>query len=87
MKRANISANSSCAPAPNYAEARGAESKADFIHKLGIVRKELNESRIWLRILHKTGAPASELVAPLLGEVTELSRIIESSLKTARSHH
>ena len=30
------------AGAANYAEARGSESKNDFIHKLGIVRKELN---------------------------------------------
>ena len=34
---------SGTAPAPNYAEARGAESRADFIHKLGIVQKELNK--------------------------------------------
>jgi hypothetical protein len=27
----------------SFAEARGAESRADFIHKLGIVQKELNE--------------------------------------------
>ena len=30
--------------APNYAEARGAESNADFVHKLRIGLKELNES-------------------------------------------
>ncbi len=35
-------------PASNYAEARGAESTNDFLHKLGIVLKELNESEIWL---------------------------------------
>ncbi len=34
-------------PAPNYGEARGAESSRDFVHKLGIVLKELNESGIW----------------------------------------
>ena len=34
--------------APNYAEARAAESRADFIHKLRIVLKELNESKSWL---------------------------------------
>src|SRR5215467_2339540 len=34
---------SGTAAAPNYAEARGAESRADFVHKLGIVQKELNE--------------------------------------------
>jgi four helix bundle protein len=37
---------SGTAPAPNYAEARGAESRADFVHKLGIVQKELNETSV-----------------------------------------
>jgi four helix bundle protein len=32
-------------PAPNYAEARGSESKKDFIHKMGICEKELRESQ------------------------------------------
>src|SRR6478735_8820313 len=41
------------AAAPNYAEARGAESRADFIHKMGIVQKELNETSVWLRILYR----------------------------------
>ena len=36
------------APPAHYAEARGAESTRDFIHKLGICLKELNQSRIWL---------------------------------------
>lgn len=31
-------------PAPNYGEARGAESLADFVHKIRIVLKELNET-------------------------------------------
>lgn len=38
-------------PAPNYGEARAAESKNDFVHKLGIVLKELNESQIWLEMI------------------------------------
>ena len=37
-------------PAPNYAEARAAESRADFLHKLRIALKELNESCVWLRM-------------------------------------
>ena len=41
---------SGTSPAPNYGEARGAESHADFIYKLKVVLKELNETRIWLRI-------------------------------------
>jgi hypothetical protein len=35
---------SGTSPAPNYGEARGAESSADFVHKLRIVLKELNEN-------------------------------------------
>ena len=37
---------SGTSPAPNYGEARSAESRADFVHKLGIVLKELNETSV-----------------------------------------
>src|SRR5213593_2071308 len=50
---------SGTSPAPNYGEARGGESHADFIHKLGTVLKELNETFIWLRIIE-----GSELLKP-----------------------
>ena len=43
---------SGTAAASNYGEARAAESRADFIHKLKIALKELNETAIWLRIIH-----------------------------------
>ena len=33
---------SGTSPAPNYGEARGAESSADFTHKVRVVLKELN---------------------------------------------
>src|SRR6266478_7110727 len=42
---------SGTSPAPNYAEACAAESKKDFIHKLGIALKELRETCIWLRLI------------------------------------
>lgn len=42
---------SGTSPAPNYAEARGAERQKDFVHKLKIVLKELNESRVWLKMV------------------------------------
>src|SRR5438046_9237140 len=45
---------SGMSPAPNYGEARGAESSADFVHKLGIVLKELNETSIWLRVIQRS---------------------------------
>jgi four helix bundle protein len=42
---------SGTSPAPNYGEAQGAESRKDFIHKMGISLKELRESFVWLRII------------------------------------
>ena len=42
---------SGTSPAPNYGEARAAESHADFVHKLRIVLKELNETSIWLSVI------------------------------------
>ena len=56
---------SGTAAAPNYGEARGAESRRDFIHKLRIVQKELNETAIWLRILSESNLVRPELVADI----------------------
>lgn len=70
---------------PNYEEARAAESRADFIHKLSIVLKELRESRIWLRfiILAELLKPAQ--AQPLLAECEELCLIIGKSIVTAKT--
>jgi four helix bundle protein len=35
----------------NHQEARGAESRSDFIHKMQIVLKELRETQYWLRLI------------------------------------
>ena len=42
---------SGTAAAANYGEARGAESRSDFIHKLRIVLKELNETPVRLQLI------------------------------------
>jgi four helix bundle protein len=72
-------------PAPNYGEARGAESHADFVHKLRIVLKELNETSIWLRIIERSRLLAPLLLTNIMQENRDLCRIFTSSLKTARS--
>jgi four helix bundle protein len=76
---------SGTSPAPNYGEARGAESHADFIHKLRIVLKELNEMSIWLRIIERSHLIRKELLRDIVGENKELCRIFTASLKTARN--
>lgn len=75
---------SGTSPAPNYGEARGAESHADFVHKLRIVQKELNETSIWLRVIERSKMLKRELLIEIIGENKELSRIFTASLKTAR---
>lgn len=73
------------APPPNYEEARAAESRADFIHKLSIVLKELRESRIWLRFIILAELLKPTLVQPLLSECEELCRVIGKSIVTAKT--
>ena len=75
---------SGTAPAPNYAEARGAESRADFVHKLGIVQKELNETSVWLRVLMRINLGKEDLLVAILKENVELAKIVTASIMTAR---
>ena len=76
---------SGTSPAPNYGEARGGESAADFVHKLRIVLKELNETSIWLRVIRRSQLLKSDLLEDIMTESAELCRIFTASLKTARS--
>ena len=76
---------SGTSPAPNYGEARGAESHADFIHKLRIVLKELNETSIWLRVIERSQMLRKELISDIVAENKELCRIFTASLRTARN--
>jgi len=68
-------------PAPNYGEARGAESHADFVHKLRIVLKELNETSIWLRIIERSRLLGPRLLTNITQENRALCKIFSSSLK------
>ncbi|MDI6780483.1 MAG: four helix bundle protein [Bacteroidota bacterium] len=68
----------------NYEEACGAESKADFIHKMQIVLKELRESIYWLKLIKKSDVISTEELTFLLSESDELVRIIAKSVITAK---
>lgn len=77
---------SATSPAPNYGEARAAESRADFIHKLRIALKELNETQIWLKLVQRASLVGADTVSPLLDECRQLSRIVTASIRTARNN-
>jgi four helix bundle protein len=73
-------------PAPNYAEACAAESRNDFTHKLGIVLKELRETRIWLKLTAKTASMKKSRLNHLIDECSELMNIIGASIVTAKAN-
>lgn len=73
-------------PAPNYGEADAAESKNDLIHKLGIVFKELRESRIWIKLIIKARLLPIKRMSALFDECEQLCSIIASSLITAKKN-
>ena len=71
---------SATSPALNYGEAQGSESKKDFVHKLGIVLKELRESLNCLKILAGTNYVKTE--SPVMKECNELVSIFVKSVET-----
>lgn len=74
-------------PSFNYGEAQGAESRNDFIHKMGIILKEMKECRTALKIIIK-----KQLIIPIeklesiFKETEELIAIIGKSISTAQKN-
>lgn len=78
---------SGTSPYGNHGEAEGAESRDDFIHKLGVCYKELRETRRWLRLVQRAPLVAKpELLDSLLTEAEELVRIFAASIRTAKNN-
>ena len=73
--------------AANYEEARAGESRADFIHKMQIVLKELRESHFWIKLIKASKLISSEeeILKFLYNESKELTNIIAKSVVTAKS--
>jgi len=71
----------------NYSEANEAESKKDFIHKASIVKKELKESKHWLRLLARANPAYKEEFRKLWQENHELLLIFSKIIKSCRSNN
>lgn len=73
-------------PTLNYGEVQGAESRNDFIHKMGVVLKELKECRIALKIIRKKETIKSpSKLEDAFEETEELIAIIAKSISTAKA--
>lgn len=70
----------------NYEEACGAQSRADFIHKLQIVLKEIREAMYWLKLMQRSGIMEGDEVERALNETQQISNIIGKSVITAKKH-
>jgi len=77
---------SSSSQGANYIEATAAESKKDFIHKIGIARKEAKESMYWLRLLALVEEQYRNECRKLWKEAHELTLIFSAAIKTAKSN-
>ena len=65
-------------------EAEHAESKTDFVHKMAIAQKEINETIYWLELLGETGYISTNEFESLNADAVEIIKMLTSSLKTAK---
>jgi len=68
----------------NIREASFGESKSDFIHKLAIAQKEINETLFWLELLKETSYITELQYESINIQAIELLKLITSSIKTAK---
>lgn len=76
---------SSGSVAANYIEANESLSKKDFIHRIKICRKEVKESRLWVRLSEvQSDSDSANMQRVLIQEATELMKIFGAILEKSR---
>ena len=70
----------------NIEEAKHAQSKLDFIHKLSIAQKEASETNYWIRLLYKSEFLNEKLAISLINDCDEIQRMLTSSIKTSKAN-
>lgn len=71
----------------NYCEANEAESRTDFIHKIGICKKETKETKHWIRLLAYANPELKTEFRNLWKEAQELLLIFSKIKKTTKENH
>ena len=69
----------------NASESQGGQTKADFLARLAISRKESWETIYWLRLAIATSIVTKEAVAWELDEAQQLRAMITAAIKTGQS--
>ncbi len=67
-------------------EAEHAETKKDFIHKMGVAQKEINESIYWLELLKETDYLKSDQFESINKDTVEIIKLITSIIKATKAN-
>jgi len=68
----------------NYMEANGADSKKDFIHRIGISKREGREVKHWLRMIVKAEPSLKEEARIIWKEAQELTLIFSKIVRSCK---
>ena len=68
----------------NYCEANEANSKKDFVNKIAIAKKEVKETRYWLRLIVHTLPETKEEISKLSQEAQELNFIFSTIIRNSK---
>ncbi len=67
-------------------ESEHAESKLDFIHKLAIAKKEINETLYWIELLGKTNYLTESEFESIFNDANELMSLLTSIIKSTKKN-
>lgn len=70
----------------NYRAVCRAKSTADFIHKMGTVEEEADESIYWMELLFEGGIVSINSVKNYIEQANEILAMTVSSIRTARGN-
>lgn len=70
----------------NLHEAKYAQSRADFIHKLEIALKESSETDYWLELIYRKGRLSEETYKSLKNDCGIIRRKLIASITTAKKN-
>ena len=67
-------------------EAEHAESKNDFVHKMAIAQKEINETIYWLELLKETQYLTTLEFETINSDAVEVIKLISSIIKSTKAN-
>ncbi|KUY28542.1 four helix bundle protein [Elizabethkingia ursingii] len=67
-------------------ESEHAQSKSDFIHKLSIAQKEINETIYWLELFQASDYLSAQEFESINEDAVEIIKLITSIIKTTKNN-